>query len=137
MSDEETKKKPEVVHIKKFDGGRSTPDEMHRKFAFGPRRCHSCGGPPAIRIKVLMEAKEMLARSPDVAATIIALNKEGPFLPTVATKYGPMVLVSDICACDLCKTEAEKAAAKGPSWCIVEIDRMGLASTHKPVVSVH
>ena len=128
-------KKPEVVHIKKFDGGRSTPDEVHRKLAFGPKKCVGCGSDkPAVRLKTLCPADELLKRQPNLAATIMAMNKEGPYLPTIPTTYGPMVLIADIVACDYCKGEAERAAAKGPSWLIVEIDRMGLSSMHKTVV---
>jgi hypothetical protein len=54
----------------------------------------------------------------------------------VKTKYGDMVLISDVGACDNCKTAAEVEAAKGPSWAIVEIDRMGLSKTHKTQVAV-
>lgn len=136
MSDDSTPKKPAVVHVKTFDGGRRTPDEMHRQLAFGPyKKCTGCGSAkPAIRLKTLCPADELMKRNPNLAATIMAMNKEGPYLPTIATTYGPMVLVADVVACDHCKVEAEKAAAKGPSWLIVEIDRMGLANTHKPVV---
>lgn len=133
MSDDA--KKPEVIHVKKFDGGNRTPDEVHRQLAFGKKRCVGCGSDkPAVRFRTLCPADELMKRNPDVAATIMALNREGPQLPTIDTKYGPMVLVADVVACDNCKGEAERAAAKGPSWLIVEIDRMGLASTHKTVV---
>jgi hypothetical protein len=125
-----------AVHVHKFDKGVRTPDEVHRQLAFGPKaRCVGCGSDkPAIRIKTLCPADELMRRRPDLVATLIALNKEGPYLPTIPTTYGPMVVVANTYACDTCKSAAERAAAHGPSWLIVEIDRMGLASSHKLVV---
>jgi len=129
-------KRGKVVHVKKFDGGRRTPDEVHRELAYGPKRCVICKGKPAIRIRVLMQLSELMARSPEYVNGIIATNPDGPFVPTIATTYGPMVKVSDCCFCDLCKVAGEKEAAKGPSWAIVEIDRMGLGRTFKPMIQV-
>lgn len=138
MSDDA--KKPQVVHIKKFDGGRSTPDEMHRKYALGggKKRCATCGNPKvAIRIRVLVELAELTKRNPDFVAGIMATNPDGSMtVPSVRTKYGQMVRVNDAVFCDNCKVGAEKAAAKGPSWAIVEIDRQGLGKSFKPVVQV-
>jgi hypothetical protein len=125
----------EVIHMKKFDGGRRTPDEMHRQEAYGPKaKCAMCKGKPAIRIRVLMQLAELVARSPEYVAGIVASNPEGPFVPTIPTTYGPMVKVSDVFFCDICKTDGEKEAAKGPSWAIVEIDRQGLGKTFAPMV---
>lgn len=117
------KKKPEILHIKKFMGGRVTPEELHR--AIGLRvKCSGCGQPAAIRIRVLVELAELTKRQPEFVAAVAASNPEGPSVPTVATKYGPMVKVSDTGACALCRKTAEVAAARGaPSWCIVDIDR--------------
>ncbi len=109
-------------HVKKFMGGRITPDELHR--ALGIRGvCAICEGPGAIRIKVLVQLDELTKRQPEYVAQIMATNPDGLFVPTVATTYGPMVKVSDIVACDNCKVDAERSAAKGPSWALVEIDR--------------
>jgi hypothetical protein len=95
-----------------------------------------CNGKPAIRIRVLAPLKELTERSPEFVAGVIASNPEGPFVPTIATTYGPMVKLSDVAFCDLCKTEAERTAAKGPSWYIIEIDRQGLGKNYGPLVQV-
>lgn len=140
MADDDTTKKPEVIHVEKFDKGRSTPDEMHRKLSYGGKRCAGCGSnKPAIRIRVLMTAADLMKENAELAGVIMAMNRENPGrLPTIETKYGGMVLVSDCVFCDICKTGAERAAAHPPRYAkdkvIVEIDRMGLSATHRPVV---
>ncbi len=117
------KKKPGIRHIKKFMGGRMTPEELHR--AVGLRvKCTGCDQPAAIRIRVFAALDELTKRHPEFVAAVAVSNPEGPFVPTVATQYGPMVKISDIGACALCRKKAEVAAARGaPSWCIVDIDR--------------
>ena len=111
------------------------PHELHR--ALGIRKkCEQCGAPAAIRIKVLVALDELTRRAPEYVANIMASNPDGPFVPTIETKYGPMVKTSDIGACDNCRVEAEKAAAKGPSWAIVEIDRQGLSGSFPIVAQV-
>lgn len=141
MSDNSEKKdapKSEVLHIKKFDGGRSTPDEFHRQHGFSraSARCTVCGAPSAIRIRVLAQLSELTKRQPELVGAIAASNPNGPYVPTIKTTHGDMVLISDVGACDNCKVSAERTAAKHPSWVIIEIDRMGLASTHKTQVQV-
>lgn len=112
----------EVLHRRQLFGGRMTAEEVHRKYAWGGRRC-LCGQPPVERIKVFMPKDELLQRAPNVAAAIMATNPDGPYIPVLDTKYGPMVLVSSVYPCRDCKVTAEKEAAKGPSWTLVEIDR--------------
>ena len=119
---EPTMSKKPVVHIKKFAGGRETPQEMHRRLGIR-KNCALCGHPAAIRIKVFAPLAELIKRTPEYVAGICASNPDGPYVPTIDTTYGKMVKISDVGACDLCKTQAEKEAAKGPSWMLVEIDR--------------
>lgn len=129
-------KKSPVVHIKKFDGGRRTPDEMHRQYTYRGKRCRTCNSDkPAIRIRVLVELQELTKRNPEFVAMIMTSNPNGVAVPTIKTKYGAMVKVTDEVFCDNCKVGAERAAAKGPSWALVEIDR-GLKDNFKPVVQV-
>lgn len=116
-------RKPETRHIKKFMGGRMSPQDLHQ--AVGVRNpCVGCGQPSVIRIKVLVGLKELTARHPEFVAQIMTTNPNGLYVPTVDTTYGKMVKVSDVGACRLCQKDAETAAARGaPSWAIVEIDR--------------
>ena len=111
-----------VIHVKKFMDGRMSPQELHR--ALGIRKkCEQCGAPAAVRIRVLVELAELVKRQPEFVAQIMATNQNGPYVPTIDTKYGKMVKISDVGACENCRKSAEIAAARGPSWCIVEIDR--------------
>ncbi len=116
-------RKPEIRHTKQFMDGRMTPEELHRQVGLRAK-CVGCGQPAAIRIKVLAQLEELTKRQPEFVAALAVTNPTGPCVPTVQTIYGPMVKISDVGACDLCRKTAEIAAARGaPSWCIVEIDR--------------
>lgn len=112
----------ETRHIKKFMDGKMSPQELHQRLGIR-KNCYGCGKPAVVRLRTFVALDELTKRQPEYVAQIMASNPNGPYVPTVATKYGPMVKVSDIGACALCAKEAEKAAARGPSWCIVEIDR--------------
>jgi len=110
-----------IIHVKKFAGGRETPQEMHARVAWAGRRCAACKGPPAIRIKVFAPVAELVQRSPQLMGVLAA--RAGGNLPVVPTTAGNMLKTSDLCFCALCAPTAERVAAKGPSWAIVEIDR--------------
>lgn len=86
-------------------------------------KCKTCGGPPSIRIRVLVRLEELMEREPEFVAMIAASNPDGPVVPTIATTYGAMVRIRDYCACTLCQLEAEVQAAQYPSYYIVEINR--------------
>jgi hypothetical protein len=119
------------IHTKKF-GHRTgeTPQEMHARLAWKGRVCRSCGGPPVIRIKVLTPVKEM---NPGIVAAIALRNPDGSGqLPVIKTAHGDMLMTADVFACRACRRDAERAAAKGPSFNIVEIDR-GVDPTNKRV----
>lgn len=126
-------KKKENIHRKKLLNGMMTAEELHRALAIR-QRCLKCKGPAAIKIRVWVEVGDLEQKQPWVAAAIKNANPEGPYIPTTAMTYGQMVLVSEVGACDLCKTEAEKEAAKAPDWAFVEIDRG--PGRDKTVVSV-
>lgn len=112
----------EVIHRTKLFGGRETAEEVHSRLGMS-KPCQICGGRPVIMIKVLMQHDEFVKRSPELAAEIARTNPNGPYIPTFATTYGPMVLVSKVTACRLHQKELEKTAAKAPSYCLIEIDR--------------
>jgi hypothetical protein len=116
MADESKK----VVHINKFMDGQMTPQEAHRKFAWGGKKCDACGGPAAARIRVFAEYKECLQRSPEFMLKLAANN--GGEVPVVDFKTGKFIRVSEAFACANCRATLEKEAAKAPSWCCVEID---------------
>lgn len=129
----EKKKPAEKIHMDRFMDGAATPQEVHRTLGIN-KACVGCGRPAGIRIKVLAEYGELVQRNPDFVALLMVASPDGATVPTVATKYGPMVLISDIGACELCRKTAEVAAARGaPSWCIVEIDRGPREAVHVQV----
>lgn len=113
-----------IIHIKRLTDGKKTPQELHREIGIR-KSCNYCGGPAAIRIKILAPKDEIIKRHPEFFAMLQMSNPAGPdgALPIVQTTEGPMLKISDIGACEHCKADAERAAARGPSWCIVEIDR--------------
>ena len=117
MSDE---KRPEVLHRQKFMGGAASPPELHRALAWGGRRCDACGGASVVRILVFAEYRECLRRSPEFMLKL-ASEHDGQ-VPVVDFKQGKYVRVSCAYACANCRAEAERQAAKAPSWCCVEID---------------
>lgn len=122
MSRRGREQRGEKIHRKKLFGGRASAEEVHS--ALGMKQpCHLCGGRPVIMIKVLVQHDEFVKQQPMLASEIARTNPNGPYIPTFPTTYGPMVLVSKVTACRLHQKELEKAAAKHPSWCLIEIDR--------------
>ena len=108
--------------VKKFMDGKATPMDMHRRYAWNGKGCTTCGGAPVIRIKTFMKADDFTSTvEPGVMAMIAAAC--GGKLPTVPTKFGPIVRIGDAYACRACQRDAEVAAAKLPGHVIVEFDR--------------
>jgi hypothetical protein len=112
----------EVIHREKLFKGRASAEEIHAKFGM-KQPCHACGALPVIMIKTLMLHNEFIKREPVLAAEIARTNSAGPYVPTFPTTFGPMVLISKVTACKMHQKELERAAAKGPSYVLIEIDR--------------
>lgn len=110
------------MHRTKLFRGRATAEEVHAKFGIR-LPCHTCNGMPVILIKTMMLHDEFVKRCPAIAAEVARTNPRGPFVPTFPTTYGPMVMVSQVAACKTHQAAAEKAAAKLPSYILVEINR--------------
>jgi hypothetical protein len=108
--------------LKRFADGKETPFQMHQRLAWGGKRCTTCGGAPVIRIKTFMKADDFTSQvEPGIMAMIAAAC--GGKLPTVPTKFGPIVRIGDAFACLACQKDAEIAAAHLPGYVITEIDR--------------
>lgn len=119
-----TRAKQEVIHRSKLFGGLTTAAEVHSRQGFRqPCEAPGCKNLPVIQVRMLMLHDEFLKRSPQMAAGIAASNPDGPFVPTIPTTFGPMVMYSKVCACRTHQKELELSAAKAPSWILVEIDR--------------
>lgn len=112
-----------IIHRDKFLNGRMTPEELHREMAFPiGSTCRGCGRPPTIAIRSFAEEAEMFSRDPN----LMVLAKTDPDTygkMLVKTKAGRFIKLGEIYSCPTCAPEAEKAAAKHPSWCFVEVDR--------------
>jgi hypothetical protein len=116
-----------VIHRKKFDGGRRTPEEVHAQLAFPPgSKCSGCGRPPLTRAIVMMELNEAL-KNPDVDA--IRVFRPAEFVKMLIQIKGSDGLprtylrASVAFACKACTPAMEKQLAKAPSHCIVEFNR--------------
>jgi len=109
----------EVLHRTQFAGGRETPEEMHRRVAWGGAKC-LCGGPAVVRIRMFGEAKYLAQNKPEFIMDLAAKNQGR--VPMVKFTYGDFVRISDVYACSNCKATALKSAAHHPSWMFPEID---------------
>lgn len=123
-------KKAPKIHRTRLFKGRKTAKEVHAQFGMR-RRCEMCGGPPVILIRTLATVADLKKRSPQYWAAICAdaakhrgVDEAGNIkVPTIPTTYGPMVRISSTAACSHHRKDLEVAAARGPDWILVEIDR--------------
>ena len=112
-----------VLHRKKFMNGEMTPQEMHSKYAFPVgAKCAGCGGPPLVTIRSFAEEAEMLKRDPRLKVLQLVEPEKYGSIP-LGTKMGAYLRISEVFACASCAPDAERAAAKHPSWCFVDINR--------------
>ena len=130
MSDSRQRKRVRIRHRRKLFDGRYTAEEVHTSFAFPPHaQCQGCERPPTMRIIVMAPLDEMRKRNPEFD-TVMELDPSFFMQQLVKIRENPTdevgkpyVKVSVVYACKRCTPRAEKAAAKAPSWCIVEINK--------------
>jgi len=112
-------------HVRKFDGGRRTPQEYHAEYGFPPSaKCAACGKRPSVRGIVLAPFDEACKRGmlppsivdPTAAMQALVMVKSG-------TEYTPHLRISTAYACSSCRGAFERVLAKAPSWCVVEVNR--------------
>lgn len=108
--------------VRKFMDGKMTPMEAHRRLAWGGKGCTTCGGAPVVRIKTFMRAADFSSMVEPGVMAMIAAACDGK-LPTVPTKFGPIVRIGDAYACRACQKDAEVATARLPDYVIPEFDR--------------
>ena len=83
----------------------------------------TCQNRPYITIRVYVTEKDALEKLP-LIAVLKKMDPDGySQLVTQGLFKEPMVLTTTVYACQMCAPEAEKAAAKGPSWAHVDIER--------------
>jgi hypothetical protein len=114
---------PVRIHgIKKFMGGRMTPEEIHAQLGVG-KPCKGCQRPALIVIRSLCTLKDWKDKvSAGFQQLVGALTPDG-HPPTFPTKYGPMICIGELFVCKSCAPAAERVAAKHPDWILIEINR--------------
>jgi len=125
-----------IVHRTKLFGGVQTAQEVHAKLAFRqPCQAPGCKNLPIVQAKMFMLHDDFIAQCPKMAAAIALTNPDGSrTIPCVPMTFGPMVMFSKVAACRSHQRELEQAAARAPSYVLVEIDRGPGAD--KPMVQV-
>lgn len=124
----------DVIHRSKLFGGRETALDVHRRVVWGDKRCTACRQRPVvIEIKTMILVKDLPS---DVrAALVLGLAAGDPRMPKpFDTPHGKALTTGQIFACQHHARDAELAAARGPSYAIVTIDRG--PGEDKPLVSV-
>lgn len=116
----EKARRREILHRRQLFGGTKTAEQVFREHLRG--RCTICGGPPAIRLRSIAAVADLRSQAPQYLAAIAA-SRPGQPIPTFETVHGPAVIIGVAYACGGCRVSAERAAAHGPSWIHVEIDR--------------
>jgi hypothetical protein len=99
---------------------------------FRGKTCNGCGSSkPCIRIQTFMAVADIPnARVRDG----VKLMVEAGTFAKVPLKDGVGIRTGEIFACAACGPEAERAAAHGPSYAVVAIDR--LPDPDKPLIQV-
>lgn len=108
-----------IIHRRKLFGGVETAQEVHARVAWGGAKCDGCKGPPSIRIQIFVALNDMSLDTRVALEAEIAAGR----IRTVPLTNGPGVCVSRAFACAICQPAAERAAARGPSYAVVDIER--------------
>ncbi len=109
----------EILHRRKLFGGRPAA-EVYAEDAWPGARCNGCGSSHVtIRVQVFVALADMAADLRHRAMIELALKRVWP----VKTKRGTAIRWSEQYACRLCQPALERAAARGYSFAIVDIDR--------------
>lgn len=121
---------PAIHGRKLFDG--ESAESVHAKVGFPPgSKCLGCGNPPGvggITLRSFLSVSDLkkidpngfgvvAEMHPDKLAAMIVLMRGASGQPV------PHVRISTVYACRMCAPAAEKAAARGPSYAVVDITR--------------
>lgn len=123
-------RRAEVIHRRKLFGGKMTAEEAHAKYAFPLNaRCTGCGTRKGLQTRFITLAPLDEMRRRDPAVELLMQNDPAAFIKVLVPIKGasgqpePYLRIATIYACGPCTPAAELAAAHGPSWAIVEINR--------------
>lgn len=110
----------QIIHSEKLFQGRKTAEQIHRELAWGKNvKCEACGAPPAARIQTFVLLTDMSLHT-QMAILFEVSQKRLHLVKFVA---GQGVRTGVVHPCSSCLPSAERAAARGPSYAIVDIDR--------------
>lgn len=108
---------------RKFMDGTITPEDFHRQNAFPlGAMCGLCGGPPCTQYTSFGEEKELLSRVPALMLMRTAEPEKYQMIRWVI-REGAYLRTGITYACKQCEKEADRLAAKHPTWAFVRIDR--------------
>ena|SRR5260221_14568497 len=125
-----------VLHRKKFDGGRRTPNEYHAAESFPlDARCAGCGARPVMRAQVFAPFDECSKRGmlPEGALINPAILQAVVQLKGASGQPEPFIRLSVVYSCKMCQKAFEKQCARAPSWCFVDLE-FGPDPTNRVVV---
>jgi len=125
-------RKAQVIHKHKMFGGEGTAEEIHAKYGY-PRgaKCCGCGKHPGvggITVRSFIALSDLKSGDPKGWMVYQMMGDEKRAGITVLMKGSkgepvPYVRVMTVYACKTCRPAAESAAAKAPSYYIVDINR--------------
>lgn len=132
----------EVIHKTPLFGGRMNAQEAWARYAFPVgARCLGCSRPPTVSVTAFVPAEEMDGIDP-LWKTWPEADKQKltvQFDPNHDGIGTPYVRWREVFACANCRSRAGRAAAKLPSWVVVEIkagpqaDRLVVAPHSQPL----
>lgn len=111
-------------HVRKFMGGRRTPQEVHQAWAFPPHAtCYACSRRPLVRAITMAQVDDAKRKWPEIAKlTLRALMDRIVMIKGADGQGVPYVRIGIAYACAECRSTMEKTLAKLPSWVLVEIN---------------
>lgn len=108
-----------IIHREKLFGGTRTAMELHRELAWNNAKCDGCGSAETtLRVSVYVALSDMSANTRMRIEYEIAMGR----IKEVPLDTGPGILMSRQVACKSCQANLERAAAKGPSYAVVDLD---------------
>lgn len=129
--DRDTKPENVIIHRAKLFGGNAI-EQVAFDAMFKGKRCRACGsGKPIIRIQTFMAIKDI--KNSTVRDGVKLMVESGQFAK-VPLKDGVGIRTGEVYACESHRRDAERAAAKAPSYAVVVIDRM--PDPDKPMIQV-
>jgi hypothetical protein len=112
-----------IIHRKKFQGGRCTPEEFHSRYAFPKHAQCPCGAPPMSVARTYYPLDELVKQRPEWMGKLLASGGSEALYKLMAEFVdGIYVRVAVVYACKAHRAEMERAAAQGPSWARVHFN---------------